>query len=1390
MSGLIDQDIPIDLGLGIDTKTASPQVSGKLLRLENASFNTLRAITRRSGSLLVGTTNTSGSALISGQRLLNLGNELLLVGQVSGTTPQLFSVSTAVTGTLVPRAPINPVSVTVDNEIYGLTPSVYSSVGTTLSGVAVFAVDSTNLSGNVESTFQAYTSTVGTFTASVGGPSLAYTVFDDVSGEIYQQTVLTSSWNPVTVAIGKTINLLCYQSGSDGHNALVRRSFDVTKPWAPPSASYLVFNGWPGSGSAGPRSSGTFGATTDGTNLAVAWPISGTACYIATWDAGSNLLHSASAGFGAVATNAVSLAFLSSSTQGNVYVLASAYKSQVSDGVQSGHTLQSWTTSLAKVGNGFLALQGHVPSLVGTPVIRLHPTDPSSVRLYYGLFSSQMPLSPAAAASQRFIDSFLNMQTEYIDVAITGTLVAGPNLVIGQAVPASQVWLTPQGSTHMLVEKVIDPLATFRPFSAAQVFTNQATYFVIDVDTGAIVSRVLPGQAITGRGVWPSLPSASFLDSKRVSLPLGINQNLASQDGAFVYVQGAARGVIDYDQTLPIQYDVLGQELHLAQGHLQRYDGSGLAEHGFHVSPEQLTVDPVTSMIDIDFSPTVAATQTPSTTVITFPAGNQMLPGDYWALLTMLSGSYMSGSVFKTPGPPSGSYYWYSVDGSGSDPNPFNGWITGSQVSVLRTDTPLQVAQKTLPFINNGPQYRVQKSAITTDGTLLLTQYPLSSSANASFNQPRPFNSTQCWVQNLWNFGLTDANGVRGNMTVAILPPGKFITGGQYFAVQYGGATTGATPHNFYVWFAVDGVGSDPSIGGTTAIKVSINSTDSGPTVAGKVRDAISSALGGIFTSLVAIGPMVYFETTVANSYALVDTSQTYNFNVGGGHLGTGDGFTQGSYQYEATYGETDAQGLLHRSAPSLPLTVVVPRGQTNDSRLALNVPAYQLTSKPTSFVEAYRTQANVGSTFYKLTPSLSPPTSSLGYPVVQWTDTLQDTRVAGDTSSPQLTSNEILYTVGGALQHDPTPPAKIVHSHNNRLWLAGVSSDDQLLWFSNEFSPGNGVSFSSQNTLRTDPLGGPITALGSLDDKLVIFKAGQVFVTEGDGPDSTGQNGAFNTPRLVSSEAGCVEPRSVVRTPVGLMFKSAKGIYFLDRAESAVQYIGAEVQAFNPNTITSAQVQDDRNQVRFTTLEGPTLTYDYFVKQWSIHTGSAYVSGSVDSIVYAPTVRGQLPATKNYYRLTPDGRLYQESSGSLTDGGSAYAWLMQTGWLKPAQALQGFGRVRKALFLGMFPAGQQFKLTVDYNYGQLSSSVIFFSGNMSGTNPGIGPYPATTRFATDVIQWRAFVPQQKVEAVRLTLEEVAPFSTGSSVTQLTNIFLEAAGKKGVFKVPKFNSAG
>jgi hypothetical protein len=133
-------------------------------------------------------------------------------------------------------------------------------------------------------------------------------------------------------------------------------------------------------------------------------------------------------------------------------------------------------------------------------------------------------------------------------------------------------------------------------------------------------------------------------------------------------------------------------------------------------------------------------------------------------------------------------------------------------------------------------------------------------------------------------------------------------------------------------------------------------------------------------------------------------------------------------------------------------------------------------------------------------------------------------------------------------------------------------------------------------------------------------------------------------------------------------MFQSAKGIYLLDRTFALVP-LGTDVDDYKEMRITSAVLLKSKNQVRFSTQEGTTLVYDYFVNQWSTFSNQS----AVDAVNY----------NDNYAILQSDGSVLVENN-SFTDAGEAVSLRIATSWLNLA-GIEAFQRAKRLLILGNY---------------------------------------------------------------------------------------------------------
>ncbi len=482
---------------------------------------------------------------------------------------------------------------------------------------------------------------------------------------------------------------------------------------------------------------------------------------------------------------------------------------------------------------------------------------------------------------------------------------------------------------------------------------------------------------------------------------------------------------------------------------------------------------------------------------------------------------------------------------------------------------------------------------------------------------------------------------------------------------------------------------------------------------------------------------------------------------------GAGALTNSGVYQYKIVWTWIDGKGQTHRSKPSVAKTVTM--GGTDDT-VAVTIPTLRLTAKKGTVVnvvaEVYRTE-NAGSTFYKVSSTTSPTFNSAAADTVSFTDLLADSAII---------SNEILYTNGDVLENLSPPPCRVLGVYKNRFWLAGLEDGAKVI-HSKELVAGEAPGFSDAYELKFDGEEGDINSIGEMDDKIVFCTRNAPYFTAGEGPNDQG-DGIFHKPQRVSTDVGSEEPESIARTAEGLMYKSTKGIYLLDRGLGS-SYIGAPVEGFNTLNVTGALVMSDLNQVRLTTAEGTTLVYDTFFKQWGVFTGQAAVS----------CVSWQ----NQFAYLSEEGVVRVEVPDQYNDDGAPIATKLKTSWLRVAQ----FQRVIELQILGEFMASHRLKISVAYDFADaireektidpeaLDDDGYYIANPYGHSSYGLDQgYGTTYADGEDgVYRFVYKLPVQKCTAVQFTIEDVYPDNEGTQGLRITELALLVAPKPGLASV-------
>ena len=510
-------------------------------------------------------------------------------------------------------------------------------------------------------------------------------------------------------------------------------------------------------------------------------------------------------------------------------------------------------------------------------------------------------------------------------------------------------------------------------------------------------------------------------------------------------------------------------------------------------------------------------------------------------------------------------------------------------------------------------------------------------------------------------------------------------------------------------------------------------------------------------------------QSVVEHGFHLYPDQVTATANTSGGSM------SDGVYGVCVVWYWQDMQGQIHRSAPSQAQNVTISGGGGNGS-ISLTIPTLRITAKTGTrtppVAAVFRTTVN-GTNYQRVgngsnDPVLSPVYSSTSIDTVSFSLTVNDAAIA---------ANEFLYTTGNVLPNTPTPPAKLISSTKNRLVLAGVLGQPNTFYYSQPWISGNPVGFHPNLSGQVDPHGGPLTAVGTIDSTVMLFKEGSVFYFSGDGPDTTGNNNQFTEPQLVTSEVGCTNPDSIAITGDGVMCETAKGIWLIDRSLQST-YIGAPVEAYNSLQTTSAVQVDGVNQVRFTANDGVGLIYDTYFNQWGTFTNFQ----ANDAVSWPYYTVEQQQVVFKYTYLSTNGTVMVEAPGYYLDNLNPIALYVQTAWIKTS-SLQGFFKVPWVTILGIFYSNHTLNVGVAYDFQGFVNEIHQYPPNLGTETYGTNTYGVETPYggvSSTVYQFRFRPNIMKTQSIQFTFTEQSP-SNGQGFA-LSGATLQIAQLPGPFK--------
>lgn len=426
---------------------------------------------------------------------------------------------------------------------------------------------------------------------------------------------------------------------------------------------------------------------------------------------------------------------------------------------------------------------------------------------------------------------------------------------------------------------------------------------------------------------------------------------------------------------------------------------------------------------------------------------------------------------------------------------------------------------------------------------------------------------------------------------------------------------------------------------------------------------------------------------------------------------------------------------------------------------------------------------------FYRTADGNSPPFYSVGS--VMNDPEAATISIADRVSDATLTARATLYApnnvggVGAPLDRRAPPCFQAVVSYNGMI----VGASGSTLWYSGDNVVGEATWFSPVFQL---PFADPITALAVQDGSLYVFTRTSAHIVAGEYPSTNGASGGLGTPRRLAVDVGCVDPRSVAVTSLGIFFQSERGIELMTRAQS-VEWIGEPVQATIASypVITAATLDSAASLVRFECAESETsnvvgttgvcLVYDLTLRAWV----------SVDKITgeFAAELKPAQSACMayvndawRYVRVDSSGTVYYERSASDAsahlDGSAWVTMLAETAWFKLG-GIQGNHAINRVQWLARKSTRANLLMAVAYDYSGTYKTAATWLANTIDT------------LATNIGRTQLEHPmhdESEGVAVRFKFYDASPtggtVSTGKGSTWIA-LTLEGTAREGTTVLPE-----
>ncbi len=422
-----------------------------------------------------------------------------------------------------------------------------------------------------------------------------------------------------------------------------------------------------------------------------------------------------------------------------------------------------------------------------------------------------------------------------------------------------------------------------------------------------------------------------------------------------------------------------------------------------------------------------------------------------------------------------------------------------------------------------------------------------------------------------------------------------------------------------------------------------------------------------------------------------------------------------GVYRLNAIYRTRDARGVVHRSQP-YPVDYIFTASGSSGLSVYVEIPLTTRNGVSLEYIntEVYCSVIN-GTTLYLVGDVVG--TGAAATPVAESGGEFEFEIYADRISD----GNALAYWHSGEQVHRAPPAMLSLAQVGDRVF--GLSGEERLPRYTKPRPSGSDAQLALEWPAANEiPIPDKVLAIQELAERPLFFTASDAWTVYGIGPNKVG--GGDYSPATRVARVGLVDRNLVERIPRGVVFKSSRGWWLIDR-EYGLSPFGVGVEDALA-TVTSMVAWHGPSELRLT-AGGVVLVYNWDRDVWS------YTAGGADHAVVTED---------DLFTLTSDATSY-----AVNYDFSDYAnkdVLLETNWIKPT-GIEGDVHIDSFSFSAEYVTFHDLRITIWTDYEGGSGEVYNFAEAVLDTEVKKG----------DTYTVRESLPDPQARAFKFRIQEL-----------------------------------